>query len=231
MLFKRKKCPLGHLFFCINGSVSGFLCRGLLAGGFVSLAQQHPHRSRDADGGISTGNETGHQRERKPPYGLNAQQEQQQDHDDGRDGCIDRTADGLRDADVAQLIKLIGTIVLAVLTNAVENNDGIVDGITNDGQHGRDEVIVDRDPENSIHGQNDQNIVDQSYDRAQAETNITETDGDVDQHQDDRYSYGDQRSTLHLGTDGGADAALLDQIAPEQFEVKHFGAITVLRKK
>ena len=67
--------------------------------------------------------------------------------------------------------------------DAVEDNDGVHDGITDDGQDRRDKRIVDRQMENSVKCDQNQNIVEHRDDRSETEFPFKPY-RDVNQHAD-----------------------------------------------
>ena len=98
-----------------------------------------------------------------------------------------------------------------ILTYTIEDYDGGVDGVTYDGQQTRDKGIADGYSCQCVEGDDYQHVMEQAGNTADAETDIAETEADIDQHADNCYCYRQDRIGLHLVTDGGADGLGGDQ--------------------
>lgn len=90
---------------------------------------------------------------------------------------------------VHDLPEVAGLHVLPVLADPVEDDDGGVDGVAEDGQRRGDEVDVEGDAEDHVEAQHHQQIVDQRADRCHAGLEL-KAEGDVDQNQHDRRQGG-----------------------------------------
>ena len=71
-----------------------------------------------------------------------------------------------------------------VLTDTVKDNDGGVDGVTNDGQHAGDEGISYGNTGHCIERQDYQHIMYQRQNGTCCKTDIFEAEPDVEQHKD-----------------------------------------------
>ena len=98
----------------------------------------------------------------------------------------------------------------AVLTDTVIDNDGIVDGVAQNGQHGRNEVAVQRGAQEHEGAEHHHQVVQQGqngHHAAGQATDLLEADADVQQDQDQRKDHRDQTLLQELGTHGSADVA------------------------
>ena len=99
---------------------------------------------------------------------------------------------------------------LTLLADPVEDNDGRVDGVSDDGQHTCDKCIAHGYPGDHVERQHHEHIMHQGDDRAGCEADIFEAEPDVQQHTDRRDDHGHDRIGAHLGTYGRADVLGMD---------------------
>ena len=127
---------------------------------------------------IETGEHTDDKRQYESLGGGATQEEQREQQDQDRDNGIDRSAQGLVDTGIYQSRQISFRTEALILTDAVENNDGIIDGLTDYRQDSRDELAVDLNPENSKNTDQNQYIVGQGSDSGYSVIEA-ETNGDV----------------------------------------------------
>ena len=88
-----------------------------------------------------------------------------------------------------------------IFTDTVKDNDGGVDGVTNDGQHAGDEGISDGNTGHCIEHQDYQHIMYQRQNGTCCKTDIFETEPDVEQHADGSNDHCHNRVFSHLASD------------------------------
>ena len=72
---------------------------------------------------------------------------------------------------------------LHVLTDTVKDNDGIIDGVTDNGKHAGNKCITYRNTDQCITCQHNKYIVYQCDNRTTGKTDILETEPDIKQHE------------------------------------------------
>ena len=192
-----------------------------------------PYRRAQEGGAVEAGNHAEEQRHSKADDGFqilrHRHDHKRQHHDAGGDGGVQRPAEGLPQADVDNFIDArFGAKTRAVLTDTVIDNDRVVKRVTEDGQHHRHEVIVERDAEDHKREVDDQQVVRQSRDRHQRGGHAADL-AEADRHiydQEDRRKQG-RKQTLdeEERTDSRADGVrthLLDRIVGEFFGHRRF---------
>ena len=177
------------------------------------LSEHIPQCTRNTYGRISTAYDTHHQRQREIADAGHTQHIQAGNHDKRSQGSENTSGQRLRDA----LVHYILQIILSghhrhILTHTVKDNDGRVDGVTNNGQHTCDKGIAHGNLCRRIEGQHHQHIMHQRCNTADAETQILEPDPDIDQHADNGNHHRNDRIGLHLVTDRGTDGLGGDHI-------------------
>ena len=100
-------------------------------------------RGTDHDGSVSTDDDTDAEGDGKTPDGLTAPDRDGDHREEGRDGGVDRTGKGRVESGVGVLLEVCIGVQGPVFTDTVEDNDVIVDCVTDDGQDSRDEGLVD----------------------------------------------------------------------------------------
>ena len=109
----------------------------------------HPEGTGDAGGRIGTGNQADDKGERKGQNGADVKDKRHYRHGNHRqnrgNGGIDGAGKGLIDAHIDKLGQIHRIPVkLPVFPDTVINNDGGVDGVTEDHQQHRNKVAVQR---------------------------------------------------------------------------------------
>ena len=104
----------------------------------------------------------------------------------------------------------LGTCDAALLTDTVVDNDGVVEGVTDDHQDNRDEARVNRHTEDDIHEVDHRHIMEQGYQRHDTcgETaDALETDSNIENHEDrsdrNRGQTLQEELQTHRSFDGG----------------------------
>ena len=101
---------------------------------------------------------------------------------------LDRSAHTLVDAHVDQLTQRhLIALGAFVLSNSVVDNDGIIDRVTEDGQHNRDKVIVDWEAQQNKDTKGNQNIVQKCnhcHDACRSAANFSKAEADIHNHND-----------------------------------------------
>ena len=167
-------------------SISGVLLRQLF--GFLLARNLIDNRAGDAERREDTDEDADQQGEDEATDHLTAEDEHHQQGDKGGTRGIHRTSQGRVDSVVHVCDKVTFGIELAVFTHAVEDNHRGIDRVTDDGQHRRDEVLVDLqvEGEQTIQEGEDTNhknrIVGQSRHRADTEAPAAEAEADVNEH-------------------------------------------------
>ena len=100
---------------------------------------------------------------------------------------------------------------MKVLTNTVKDNDGRIDRVTYDCQHTSNEGISYGNSGNRIEGKDNQNIVEKCKDCTACETDILETEPDIQKHEDCCHYNGNNCISSHLAADCGRNTFCLDQ--------------------
>ena len=115
---------------------------------------------------------TDHAEQQREREGVDAVQTvDDRDHADnaqgeaGRDGGHQRTGKALVDGQVDQLgqAHLLLAVQGAVLADTVIDNDGIVDGVAQDGQQGSNKVAVQGNAQEDKDAEDDEHVVQQSH--------------------------------------------------------------------
>lgn len=91
--------------------------------------------------------------------------------DQGGQGCINGSGKGLPYAHIDDGRHVGFLHDVGILTDPVIYDDGIIYGVTNDGEYGRDKHIIEWYPEGHIHPQHNSTIVKQSYYRTDRRRN------------------------------------------------------------
>ena len=99
-------------------------------------------RSTYEYGRVCTHEDTYEQSHCESPDHLTSKDGDGEHHDEGGTGCVDGTGQGAVDGVIDILVELALGIQAAVLTDPVEDDHAVVDGVTDDGQHGGNEGLV-----------------------------------------------------------------------------------------
>ena len=134
----------------------------------------------------------------------------------GRDGGAQRTAQRLARGDVHQLRdgRLLGQQRL-VLTDTVVDDDGVVDGVAEDGQDDGHEVRVDLEAAEDEAAVGDDDVVQQGHDREHTggpAGDLLESQRDVDDEQERRKDDGHDALAEELTAGGRADLVALEHL-------------------
>src|SRR3954447_2105140 len=147
------------------------------------------------------------QHERADRRAGEEQQRQQRDHD--REAGGDRPAERLEDRVVDDPVERLAGVARAVLTDPVEHDDRVVHGEADDRQHRGHEQAVDLEPEerpeDRERADDDQDVVEERDQGADAHLEVAEAVRDPEQDADRPEQ--DQRQGLHdeVARDDGAD--------------------------
>ena len=191
---------------------SGLLCRFPARALFL---EESPHVAVDHVGAVNAGQDADDDGQREFPDGSHAQDAQRHDGDQGGEGCADGAAQTLLDGNVRNLFLRSGGHLLVILTDPVEDHDGVVDGVTDDGQGSGDErgVHLDEAAEDDHEGQHHEHVVQQAEHSGKTGVEV-KPDGDVDQHQHggqqhgydgvlDQRGAGDRTNVVHVADGDG----------------------------
>ena len=146
------------------------------------------HSAGNAERGEDTDDNTDKECEDESADDLATKDEHHQQGDEGGAGGVDRTGEGGVDGVVHVGHQVALRIKLAVFADAVEDNHRGVDGVTDDRQDSRNEVLVDLEVERqqAVEQREDTNnqdgVVGQSGNRTETEAPATEAEADVDKH-------------------------------------------------
>ena len=100
------------------------------------LPHQYPQRAGDKDGRIGTAGKAHQKRKREILGGIAPKEIQGKGGEQHREHGVKGTGKSLIDAAVGQLVQIaaLPEVQPLILTDSVKDNDGIVDGITYNGQ-------------------------------------------------------------------------------------------------
>ena len=170
-----------------------------------------PQRTGDAYGRISSAGNTYHQRQCELFHGSNSHNIENRYHDKGGQGSENTSGQCLGNTVVYHILQRIFPFHLCqVLTDTVKNNDGCIDGITDNGQHAGNEGISYRDSGCSVKYKYYQNIMQQCSNCTGCKSYILEPDPDIDQHKDRCDDHGNNRIMFYFLADGSADVLCSD---------------------
>ena len=187
---------------------SVFLC-------VFAFAPSHPCGSGDTQRSVHTAEHAHHQGEGKGEDAVQTVQlgddaHHTQSHhrsDGGDDGPAGRLVDGMVD----QLFEA-GLLAqqAAVLTDTVVDDDGIVDGVAEDGEHGGDEVAVQGGTQQHEGAKHHHQVVHQCqhcHHAAGEAADVLKAQGNIQQDQHQREHHGHKALLQELGAHGRADIA------------------------
>ena len=125
------------------------------------VAEDNPQRAGDEDGRIAAAAKADKQGEGEILRRVAAEEVEGKRREHDREDRVERTCQRLENRRVNQRIDVATTaeVQFVVLTDAVEDNDGIVDRVTNDRQESRNERRVNLTLRKGEHRQHDENIV------------------------------------------------------------------------
>ena len=112
-------------------------------------------------------------------------------NDERRDRGVDGTVQGAVQRLVEKLLLVALRVQAEELADAVEDYHLIVDGVTDSGQHGTDERLVDLEreghpaPADAVHSQDEDDIDKQRCDGTEGERQVAEADEDIDKDGDE----------------------------------------------
>src|SRR5919107_1179111 len=167
------------------------------------------------DGAVGTGGDANEEGEGKVTQGGLAEEEEGGYRDQGTHRCVDRTHHHLPDGVVRQLI-VAATVVAGlggVLPYPVEDDDRIVQGVTQNRQDRDHRHEVHLAPDQSVEAYRDEDVVQESDHRCEGEGEL-EAEGDKDDDDEERHPYGLQGLPPDLATKRRADARGAD-LRPE----------------
>ena len=153
----------------------------------LMTAPCHPQRSCDAQGCVTAAHNTHHHGKGETDDRSDACNDRHYSHrpngHKGRGTGEDGTSKRLVDTPVDHFADLgLRAHQTAVLTDTVVDNDGTVDGVTQDGQDNCDKVIIHRDAGYYKHKVNNGDIMqqgDNGHDTGRDTADLTETDANV----------------------------------------------------
>src|SRR5690606_31495733 len=118
---------------------------GILSNGCLSapLPQLEHERRSNEDGRIRTSDDAESDCKRKTTQHFSPEYKQHYDHEQGRRGGNDRTAERRVDRLVDHRGEGHGLVKVRVFSNTVENDDRVVDRIADDRKERRDDRLVD----------------------------------------------------------------------------------------
>lgn len=197
------------------------------SGGQVSILHTEAGFSRLADcpienqrtcninGGIGADYRADEKRKRKTAVHFSAEKEQDQEHHKYRSIRDNRPAQGLVDTPVHDRCEIIASVDLQVFPYAIEHNDSVIDGETDDGQEssnhalGHFEIEVrGKSVEERAHAERYEDIVKQRND-AHETVDELESESDVDHDDEEGGDDGIHRILAQLMSDARPDFVFL----------------------
>src|SRR5687768_7989332 len=191
----------------------------LVAPAFLDFVQ---HGRRDKDRRIGTQENTQNQNNREVAEHAAAEDGQREQHGQRRGGGQGGTRQGFVDRTIEQLdqIDVLTRRFLEVFANAVENDDCVIERITDDGEHRGYRSQRYFHPEDGDDKQRNRRIVNGCDDGGQAEAPL-ESDRQVNERRDKRHEYSNQRLSLQFGPDlrtyrfGAYDGEVLTELSTQ----------------
>ena len=188
----------------------------------VDVAFFHPPENDgggDEDGGVGADEDTGEDGEREVAEGGTTHEEEEEDGDQGTDGGQQRSAESAADGvvhDFAQVTLLGGE----VFANAVEDDDGVIDRVSGDGEQGADLQEVDVAPSQDEQADAEDEVMEQGGESAQREGEFEahrEVGGDAEHADDEGEDRGPKHFCADLGTDFFDVAAGIGEVFAARF--------------
>lgn len=153
-----------------------------------------PQLSSDEQRRAGAGDQADQQRQVEDEDGAASHEQQEDDRKHRRQRREYRTRAGRLDGFIDELTVFFLSDASAVcahtVTDTVEDNDGVIDGVTDDGEQHRNDLRIDLQTEDGAEGQDDQHVMDQCHDGRkrivplEAHAHIDQ-DTDPGQHGDD----------------------------------------------
>ena len=129
------------------------------------ISPQGPQRTGNKYGGVETDHNTDDDRQGERLDRRNAQDINHTDGQQGGHGRIDRPGHGLPNAGICNLSVGLFSRVTGVLSDSVHDNDGVIDGITQNRQNRRNKVGIHAPLQEGIYAQQQQYVVYQGHNR------------------------------------------------------------------
>lgn len=171
-----------------------------------------PQRRGDKHRRIETCDQTEDNGQTEGTNGRNADRDQNDHNDKGRERRIDgsghRAEDGLVDDIGYHVIGFALLVRFDVGTYFVEYNDGVVDGIRNDGDKCGNDAVTYFDVENNGQTHHDYQVVQQCYDGSERAVQV-KTDNNVNEHTSKRYDYGNSSGLQEVFTRSVTDRGVV----------------------
>ena len=114
--------------------------------------------------------------------GLHAENIDHDDGEQGRDGGIDGAEQGLVGRQGHVFVECVVRIQLDIFTHTVEDDDGCVDGITENREQCRDDVGIHRELEQRVCDQHEEQVMRKAEHRRNTRLEV-KADGDIHEHQ------------------------------------------------
>ena len=164
---------------------------GLERTALLRLAQREEgDGSRDKDGRERSKDNTKTHRKGKTLDALATKEEDAEQHDERRERGVDGAGKGLVDAVVEQTAEVLLRVQVHVLADSVEHHYLVVNRITDNGEDGTDEGLVDlqreghESPQQRVESDDDGGVDGQCHSGTYRESDVAETNKNVDE---DRY--------------------------------------------
>ena len=142
--------------------------------------------------------------------GVAAEDEDAGQHQEGGERCHDGTAESLVERLVDRGEEVLLGIEAGVLAHTVEHHHRIVDLVTDHGEDSGDEALVDlhsegeHTPEDGVDADDREGGESHGGQGAQREGNVAEAEQDVEEHGEQRQTYGDVGFVAHVVSYGRA---------------------------
>lgn len=195
----------------------------ILNGFFILSGDVEDKRAGDADRGENTTDDTDEESEDETTDYLATENEHHEQSDKSGAVGINSTSQCRVDSVVEVRDKRTFGIEFAVFADTVEDNNGGVDRVTDDGQHCGDERLVDievereESPEEREHTDNQDSIVGKSGDATHTETPAAETEADIDKDDKEATDDSEDRRAFDVVGDSGSDLFGLDDAERVEF--------------
>ena len=178
-------------------------------------------RRSDEERAVRTEDDTQEDGEGEATHRSTAEGEDDQHHEQRREGRIQRTGERRVQSAVDDLEAVSLRMVTHFFADTVEDDHDVIDGVTDDSEKRRDEVLVDLHgeghdlPEKDVDGDDHQRRHRDRSKGTDREGDIAEADEDVDRHEEEREADSDEGLRLDVVRHAGAYLLRADDVAIE----------------